>query len=164
MTTLRALEPNDIDLLFDVENDAAMWDVGNTNMPYSRKFLSDYILNTTGDIYTDKQLRLVIECDGSPAGLVDLTDFDPKNMRAEVGITVTKAFRNRGIAFEAMQLIVNYAAKTLHLHQLYAIIPETNEPSLKLFAKCAFDKKVLLTDWVADGKKHKNALLVQKIL
>ncbi len=164
MTQLRALEPNDIDLLFGIENDPTLWDVSNTNMPYSRKFLSDYILSTSGDIYTDKQLRMVIEHDDCPVGLVDLTDFDPKNQRAELGIIIKKEFRNKGIAFEAMQLMERYAADVLHLHQLYAIISETNEPSLRLFAKCSFVNKSALIDWVTEGKNHKNAFLVQKIL
>lgn len=164
MTQLRALEPNDIDLLFGIENDPSLWVVSNTNMPYSRKFLSDYILSTSGDIYTDKQLRMVIEHDDRPVGLVDLTDFDPKNQRAELGIIIKKEFRNKGIAFEAMQLMERYATDVLHLHQLYAVISETNEPSLRLFAKCSFTNKSTLIDWVVEGRNHKNALLVQKIL
>ncbi len=164
MTQLRALEPNDIDLLFGIENDPSLWVVSNTNMPYSRKFLCDYILSTSGDIYTDKQLRMVIEHDDRPVGLVDLTDFDPKNQRAELGIIIKKEFRNKGIAFEAMQLMERYATDVLHLHQLYAVISETNEPSLKLFAKCSFINRSTLIDWVIEGKNHKNALLVQKIL
>lgn len=164
MTRLRAIEPNDIDLLFAVENDSALWVVGNTNMPYSRQFLTEYLLSTSGDIYTDKQLRMVIEHDDCPIGFLDLFNFDPKNMRAELGIVIKEEFRNKGMAFEAMQLMERYAADVLHLHQLYAVIPETNEPSVKLFAKCSYSCKTTLVDWIMAGKNYTNALLVQKIL
>lgn len=164
MIKLRALEPNDIDLLFTVENDQSLWWVGNTNVPYSRQFLSNYILSTTGDIYTDKQLRIVIEQDSRPVGLIDISNFDPKNMRAELGIIIMKECQNKGIAWEAMTLVETYATNVLRLHQLYAIIPETNIPSLNLFSKCSFSFRSKLVDWIAEGENYKNAYLVQKIL
>jgi diamine N-acetyltransferase len=164
MIKLRALEPDDIDLLFTVENDQSLWWVGNTNVPYSRQFLSNYILSTTGDIYTDKQVRIVIEKDSTPVGLIDLSNFDPKNMRAEIGIIIMKEYQNKGIAKEAIRLIEDYAANVLRIHQLYAIIPETNTPSLNLFSKCLFSHRSTLIDWVTEGKTYKNAYIVQKIL
>ena len=33
---LRALEPEDLDELYQIENDRRLWDVGLTNVPYSR--------------------------------------------------------------------------------------------------------------------------------
>lgn len=164
MIKLRALEPDDVDILFAVENDTAFWAVGNTNMPYSRQFLCNYILSTTGDIYTDKQLRLVIEHDNEPVGLIDLSNFDPRNLRAELGIIIIREHQNKGIAQEAIRQIEEYATDVLHMHQLYAIIAEDNMPSLRLFNKCSFTCKSTLTDWLIDGKNYKNALVYQKIL
>ena len=34
--TLRALEPEDLDALYAIENDTEIWDVGHTNVPYSK--------------------------------------------------------------------------------------------------------------------------------
>ena len=59
--SLRALEPEDLDLLYRIENDDALWGVGITNVPYSRFLLHEFLSSSTGDIYTDKQVRLVIE-------------------------------------------------------------------------------------------------------
>ena len=58
---LRAMEPEDLDMLYMIENDRKLWDVGVTNVPYSRYVLHDYIANSSGDIYTDHQVRLIIE-------------------------------------------------------------------------------------------------------
>ena len=33
---LRAIEPEDLDLLYLIENDTRLWNVGTTNVPYSR--------------------------------------------------------------------------------------------------------------------------------
>ncbi len=164
---LRALEPEDIDLLYQVENDSCIWEAGNNNMPYSRQILREYILNTTGDIYTDKQLRLIIESSESshePIGILDLTNFDPRNNRAEVGITVLSPYRQHGYATEALAELEKYASQTIHMHQIYAIVPAENTPSLKLFTKCGFTATGELEDWLYDGKTYKNALLMQKIL
>lgn len=162
---LRPLEPNDIDLLYQIENDSREWALSSTNMPYSREFLSQYILSTTGDIYIDKQLRLVIEDEtGIPVGLIDLQNFDPKNLRAEVGIAILPEHRGRKYSTRAMIELLVYAAQTLHLHQVYAIIPESNTASIAMVQKCGFQQQNELKDWLFDGKKYQNAWVFQRFL
>ena len=58
---LRAMEPEDLDFLYNIENDRELWNVGNTNVPYSRYVLHDYIANATNDIYSDGQVRMIVE-------------------------------------------------------------------------------------------------------
>ena len=83
---LRAMEPEDLDVLYKIENDTSLWGVGVTNVPYSRYTLHDYIANSVGDIYTDKQVRLMIDNEqGQTVGIIDITDFDPRHRRAELG-------------------------------------------------------------------------------
>lgn len=162
---LRPLEPNDIDLLYQIENDSREWALSSTNMPYSREFLAQYILSTTGDIYIDKQLRLVIEDGaGTPVGLIDLQNFDPKNLRAEVGVAILPEHRGCRYSTQAMDELLDYAAQTLHLHQIYAIIPENNIASIAMVQKCGFKCKNKLEDWLFDGKKYQNAQLFQRFL
>ena len=57
---LRAMEPEDLELLYQIENEPELWQVGCTNVPYSRYLLRDFITRSTGDIYTDKQVRLCL--------------------------------------------------------------------------------------------------------
>ena len=76
--SLRALEPEDLDLLYQVENDVSLWSVGVTNKPYSRYALHEYIASASGDIYVDHQVRLMIcNRDGDTVGMVDLMNFNP---------------------------------------------------------------------------------------
>ena len=82
------MEPEDLDLLYRIENDPGLWGVGATNVPYSRYVLHDYIANAAGDIYTDHEVRLIIENRvGETVGIIDITNFDAKNQRAEVAET-----------------------------------------------------------------------------
>lgn len=165
MLHLRAMEPEDLELLYTVENDSSIWDMGPTTMPYSRDVLRQYILSTTGDIFIDKQVRLIVEtADGTTVGIADINSFDAKHMRAEVGIVILPEYRNMGYATQAIQLLADYSLHTIHLHQLYAIVPSTNIASKKVFEKCGFHATIELKDWLFDGKKYKNALFLQKIL
>ena len=58
---LRALEPEDLELVYRIENDPTFWRHGSTTVPYSRYALRQFIADSTGDIFRDGQVRLVIE-------------------------------------------------------------------------------------------------------
>ena len=78
---LRALEPSDIDLLFEWENNTAIWHLSNTLTPFSRFAIEQYVMNAGEDIFANKQLRMMIDrtdiIPKSTIGCIDLFDFDP---------------------------------------------------------------------------------------
>ena len=75
---LRAPEPEDLDCMFRFENIVDLWDISNTTGPYSRFHLKQYIEQTQNDLFTDRQLRLMIEnSDRQVVGIVDICNFDP---------------------------------------------------------------------------------------
>jgi len=165
LTRLRALEPDDLDILYNVENDVALWAVGNTNAPYSREVLRQYLLSTTCDIYTDKQMRLVVEThDGEAVGMVDLLSFDAMNARAEVGIVTLAAHRQKGYGRSALRQLVGYSREVLHLHQLYAYVASDNQPSLRLFQSCGFVAACELRDWLKTSSGYQSVVLMQRVL
>ena len=57
---LRALEPEDIDVLYKWENDTSLWRDGGSFTPYSRYVIREYIANSIHDIYDVKQLRMMV--------------------------------------------------------------------------------------------------------
>ena len=159
---LRAMEPEDLDLLYRIENDVQLWHVGSSNVPYSRYTLHNYIATSTGDIYTDRQVRLMIEnAEGIVVGIVDLVNFDPSNRRAELGLIIEEPYRHAGYAQSTMAQISDYAVNILHLHQLFATIDVTNEPCLQLFRKLGYIESARLKDWLFDGKNYHDAIVMQ---
>lgn len=163
--SLRALEPTDLDFLYQLENDTSIWEISGTLKPYSKKVLQLYLDNAHRDIYEVKQLRLCI-CDLNNAciGLIDLFDFDPKHKRAGVGIVISNPEdRNKGVGNEALNLLCDYAFKILDLHQLYANILEDNESSIHLFEKMGFEKIGIKKDWIRTSSGFKNEIMFQKI-
>ena len=162
---LRAIEPEDLDLLYRIENDTALWNIGTSNVPYSRYLLHDYVAHATNDIYTDRQVRMMIDNgEGQTVGIVDLVSFDPANRRAEVGIIIINDYRRQGYATATLQQIRDYALRVLHLHQLYAYIDESNEASLSLFRKAGFTIAGHIPEWLFDGERYHDACLLQLVL
>ena len=163
---LRALEPEDLDFIHAVENDETIWEVSNTQTPYSRFLIKQYLENAHQDIYQAKQLRLAICHDRSfPAvGLIDLFEYDPRNNRAGVGIIIKSPNeRNKGIGSEALRLLINYAFGKLNLHQLYANIDIGNEASIVLFTNFGFEKIGIKKGWNLVNGAYKDEAMYQLI-
>ena len=160
--SLRAMEPEDLDVLFEIENDERDWNVGVTNVPYSRSLLLDYIMNTSGDIYADKQVRLMIENEGKvTVGIVDLVNFSPTHLRAELGLVIKKEFRDRGYGASVVRKVCEYGRNVLHLHQIYAIVPKNNISCSKMLEDVGFQVNMVLKEWLFDGKSYADAQLFQ---
>lgn len=159
------MEPEDLELLYRIENDTTLWNVGATNVPYSRYALHDFIANSSSDIYRDRQVRLMIEnAEHETIGIVDVVNFDPQHIRAEIGIVILGAYRNKGYGIRTLSQIEDYARNVLHLHQIYAIIGASNAVSIRLFNSLHYEQSARLLDWLFDGKTFHDALLVQKLL
>jgi len=162
---LRAMEPEDLDTLYMIENNMDLWNVGTTNVPYSRYVLHDYIAHSAGDIYTDKQVRFMIEnAQKETVGIVDIVDFNPGHRRAEIGIVIQNRYRGMGYAKGALEKVIDYALKILHLHQLYAVVECDNEESVRLFNTLGFKTETKLQHWLFDGHDFHDALLMQLFL
>ena len=164
--SLRPLEPEDIDLLYQWENNVEIWEVSNTKTPFSRHILAQYLQESAKDIYELKQLRLIIQNEqNKPVGAIDLFDFEPYHLRAGVGILIHyPAHRKQGYACNALQALSSYALHILGLKQLYANIATDNTGSIQLFEKVGFKQAGIKKDWLKTADGWKDEILFQKIL
>ena len=160
---LRALEPEDLEFVHEIENDEIIWEISNTHTPYSKFMIKEYLNNAHKDIYEVKQLRLVIcSKDSMSIGLIDIFDFDFKNRRAGIGILIKDGDnRRKGYGNEALKLLISYCFKQLHLHQLYCNIGEDNTKSIKLFMNQGFNKIGLKKEWNLINGNYKNEFFLQ---
>ena len=162
---LRAVEPEDLDLMYLIENDTSLWSCGQSNVPFSHFALKQYIAECSSDVFHDRQLRLVIETsDGIGVGFVDLQNYEPLHHRAEVGIVVVPEKQRQGIAAEALRLLAGYASRHLGLHQLYALVPAGNVASVALFEKSGYKKTATLQDWLKCPEGWQSVDVCQKVL
>ncbi|MDP3312978.1 GNAT family N-acetyltransferase [Lutibacter sp.] len=162
---LRALEPNDLDFLFETENDESLWEISGVQTPFSKNILKIYIENAHLDIYAAKQFRFVI-CDlnNSVIGLIDLYDFNPQHKRVGIGILILPKYQSMGFGKEALSLIINYCKNYLNLHQVYASILSENLISISLFEHFNFKKSGEKKDWIFNNGGYKDEYLYQLIL
>ena len=151
MLHLRKLEPADLPFLYQWENDARAWADSDTHNPLSQQDLRNYIDSSTGDIYRDGQLRLIIDDDGETLGCIDLFDFDPRNRKAAIGIYIADSARGKGVGKRAVQLLENYAFQHLNLRLLYAIIATKNLPCTALYQDLKYNAVARLPHWTLES-------------
>lgn len=165
LVKLRALEPEDLEFLFQIENDESFWEISHTQTPFSKYVLKQYLENAHLDIFETKQLRLIIEEKSSQKnlGMIDLFDFNPQHKRAGIGILIHPEYQQKGFASEALELLIKCSFSHLQLHQLYANIIAENERSLALFTKHQFKKIGIKKDWIFFDGKMKDEILFQLI-
>ena len=163
---LRALEVEDIDILYRWENDPNVWKVSGTMAPFSKYILRRFIEEQRYDIFETRQMRLVIESktNGRPVGTIDLFDIDPYNRRAGVGVLIyDKDDEGQGYASSALQALIRYSFQILGLNQLYCNILSNNVRSLNLFKSKDFSVVGLKREWVRSTTDWLDEYMLQLI-
>lgn len=163
---LRALEPEDIELLYEWENNDSYWVISNTVAPFSKYTLKRYLENSHKSIFETGQLRLMIEIvpEKKTIGTIDLFDFDPFHMRAGVGILIADdAERRKGYASMALKRLIDYCFTTLQLHQLYCNILANNSESMELFKKQGFIQSGIRKEWIKTSEGYLDEYMFQLI-
>ena len=163
---IRAIEPEDLEFLYQNENNKESWLWGGQNNLFSREDLRKFIETSHIDITQTQQKRFIIaqNKDNATIGCIDLFDYDAVNRRASVGLIIYDAqYRNYGYGKEAIELVKDFCFEQLSLHQLYAEVQESNEQSIKLFEKCGFEMCGLKRDWVLKANKWQSIKCYQCI-
>lgn len=161
---LRAIEPEDLDWFFRIENDSSMWHLGSSKEPWSRDVLRRYVEAQPGNLQRDGQLRLILEHQGVPVGAFDLYDYDSVSRKAGIGVVVDGNYREMGWGKKAMIALERYAFEMLGIHMVFAVVPVTNAASQSLFTSCEFEPVGQLKDWLWNQGAFEDAIMFQKIL
>ena len=163
---LRALEPEDLELLYEWENNNENWIISNTVSPFSKYTLKRYIENSHKNIYEIGQLRLMIDhiADKKTIGTIDIFDFDSYHKRAGIGLLIaTENYRKKGYGTMALTFLIDYCFRTLQLHQLYCNILENNIKSIDLFKKLGFKEIGRKEDWISTNEGYISEIMFQLI-
>lgn len=157
MLSLRKIEPSDLPFLYRWENDEQVWSEGAVHNPLSHQDLRSYIESTTGDFYADGQLRLMVELTDEShektvlIGCADLTGYDARNRKAELGLYLAPEYRGKHFAREIVQMLERLAFTHLGLRMIYAVIPTNNLPSSRLFERLGYSSGALLRAWTLES-------------
>lgn len=164
---LRPLEPEDLELLYTIENDATLWDVCDDTTPYSRYALRQYIANQPQDLHQCRELRLIIveRQTAAPIGIVDLVNYSPKNQRAEISIALLRHKRGKGYGEKAIFLLEEYAQRFYDIRMLYALVSSRNNAlANSMFKSLGYECIACLPQWHKRGDDFEDIDVFQKIL
>jgi diamine N-acetyltransferase len=164
--SLRALEPEDLELLYEWENNISYWTISNTVVPFSKYTLKRYLEDSHKSIYESGQVRLMIDHipDNTTIGTIDIFDFDPFHKRAGIGILIAnEQYRRKGYATMALKCLIDYCFNILMLHQLYCGILANNCESIDLFKKVGFVQSGIKKDWIRASDGYLDEYVFQMI-
>lgn len=158
---LRALEPEDMEVLRDIVNDPEIERlVGGWSLPVSKKQQLEWYENISN---SNMNIRFAIETkEDGVIGMADLRILDWKNRVAFHGIKIgNKKFRGRGYGKDVVLTIMKYAFEELQLNRLDGTIIEYNIPSKKLYLeKCGWKLEGLRRQYVFKNNKYHDELIV----
>lgn len=165
---LRALEPEDVDVLYEWENSTEFMRFGDIHLPFSKHLLRTYLDRSGEDFYQIRQLRMMIEtleAEARVVGHIDLFDFEPQHNKAALGMMIAhESDRGKGYASEALSGMLDYARDYLGLNQIYCTVQVWNETSFQLFESKGFERSGILRDWIRSPRGYEDVCLLQKIL
>jgi Acetyltransferases, including N-acetylases of ribosomal proteins len=154
---LRAIEPDDMDMLQDMVNDPDIeTSVVGWSFPVSKADQIRWYENILNDKST---LRFIIETksDREAIGMIYFAEIDWKNRSAETGIKLKKnAPKRQGYATDAVTTLWQYAFFELQLNRLSFLIMEYNEASIGLHEKCGAVREGIKRNAVYKGGKYHN--------
>lgn len=162
--SIRIAEPEDARQLYQWENDRSLWRVSETTCPVSLFQMEQFLLGN-GDLFGNRQQRLMVCLDGvaRPVGSIDLFDYDPVNSRIGIGILIDTEHRGKGLAGTALRLCLDYLFNNLMVHQVHCLVDVTNDESRHLFHNLGFVEVGRRKDWIKTPEGFIDAVFYQKI-
>ncbi len=161
---LRALEPEDAEIMYEAENDEAAWEYSDYLAPLSRELLNHYALTYDADPFRSGQLRLIIEKDEMPIGILDLFEISPRHLRAESGIYLLPDFRGKGWGQKALMAAKEFCKKRLGLHQLTATVAKANVGAKNCYENAGFISTGIRPDWLRTPDGYEDVEILSCIL
>ncbi len=140
IVSLRPRTDADLDLLFEIAADLDTWEERKPQAPrpLSRDRFDARLLRTADDDGPESAVSLVIDVDGTAAGSATLFDFDLLARHAEVGISLERNARGRGIGTAAIVLLVEFGFVRHNLRRIHLQAISSNVAAIRAYEKAGF--------------------------
>lgn len=136
---LRAIEPEDQELLRDMVNNPAIETlVVGHSFPVSKRQQKNW---SEGALTDSNNIRLIIEtAEEGAIGFANIVNIDWKNRAAFHGIKIAKkSMESKGIGTDTVMAVMRYAFDELQLNRLDTTILSHNQASIRLYTgKCGW--------------------------
>jgi len=129
--------------------------------PYQKKDALDFFKRSHKMERDKTGYNLAIELKDQKGliGVMSLYHIDKEHRGGEIGYWLAKAYWNKGIASEALELIMDYGIGKLKLHKLHASVWKENTLSQRLLKKHGFRKEGILRDHIRKKGRYYDEVL-----
>lgn len=156
---LRQYEAKDIDVWYNWFNDAEVVRLmDQRRWPNTKEKQKRYLEAMTAS-RADMQLAVIYKAGDKLIGTVGLHGIDPISRNADISVIIgDKKYWGKGLAKEAVGLLIRHAFSMLNLHKLTAGFVSGNTASQKLFGSFGFKKEALLREQVYLSGKYQDII------
>ncbi len=158
--TLRAIERDDLQRLWEFNNDLAVELAGGGDppMPQSYERLVADLEREWQKGGRDDSL-FAIEVDGAIIGLCQLSNFNQTARNAELGITIgDKEYWGQGYGSEAIALLLHYAFQYRNLNRIWLWCHGANQRGIRAYKGCGFVEEGRLRQHVWSNGSYDDAV------
>lgn len=153
--TLRPLQPNDAEKLYQLRKDPAIMRYIDRPMMRSAEEAVKLI-----DLILELQQRneaamwaITLPGDGEMIGNIGYWEITPEHFRSEIGYMLSPAYQGKGIMTTAIKEILKIGFKTLGFHSIAANVNPANQASIKLLQRAGFTAEAYFKEnYYFDGK------------
>ncbi len=140
---LRQISQDDAEMMFEMRSDREM-------MAYIPRPLAKTMEDATALIQTMLDggekgesflWAISYKNDTKLLGTIGYYRLKPEHYRAEVGYLLHRDYWQKGIMYEVLQSVLEFAFKDMNCHSIEAIIDPDNVASARLLEKCGFVKE-----------------------
>lgn len=136
---LRPFVKSDIPIWFEWFNDPLITEHMNKGVFPNTELAQEAYFNYLSKSKNDVQLAIILKENDSLIGIIGIHKIDWIHRHGDVSIVIgDRKQRSKGLATEAIALIVKHAFTKMNLRKLTAGMPSSNEASRKCFERNGF--------------------------
>ena len=154
MIALRAVEPTDVDWIFEACQDDAIQRWTRVPRPYLRSHAKEFVAGATAELF-----RWVITNEGGPIGLIGVHSIDAATGVAEIGYWVAPWGRGHRAVSTAIGLVIDELRVHTEATSVSAIIAEGNAASRRSAERAGLTVSEHRPDGCHDGDAPTMALV-----
>jgi RimJ/RimL family protein N-acetyltransferase len=112
---------------------------------YTERHARDFVSATGEDLAAGRELALaIVDAEDSVLGALGMSNFDWRDLKAEIGYWMAPEARRRGVGARATRLLAVWAVTALGLERLELLANPRNEGSQRLAERAGFTREGVL--------------------
>jgi len=144
MLVLRKIEPSDADALFEIYSDETFFRYTPGSARRTKEAVANMVGHFQRDFHKRKTVFLGVCLAGDPrhiVGIAEMFDYDKKVNCVTIGYRLHKDFWSRGIATEAVRMMVDYLFHEIGISRIQAYVMPENTRSHPVLLRNGFQKE-----------------------